>query len=103
LIDRRLAALQHLLEDQIRRRSVTAPIMPDCWRAPITAGQQRVPRFWKPTGRPEDVPVATADFRGEEHVDPFQGDRAVDVEEVHGQHRGGLRTQEPSPSRVGRS
>jgi hypothetical protein len=37
-------------------------------------------------GRAEDVQVAVADFQGEEHVDPFQGDRAVDVEEVHGQH-----------------
>jgi hypothetical protein len=34
----------------------------------------------------QDVDVAAVDFQGEEHVDPFQGDRAVDVEEVHGQH-----------------
>ena len=40
--------------------------------------------------RPEDVHVAAADLEGEEHVDPFQRDRAVDVEEVHGQHGGGL-------------
>jgi hypothetical protein len=26
--------------------------------------------------------VVAADFQGEEHVDPFQGDGAVDVEEV---------------------
>ena len=38
-----------------------------------------------------------ADFQGEEDVDPFQGDRAVDVEEVHGEHGRGLRAQEPSP------
>jgi hypothetical protein len=30
----------------VRRRMVT--IMPDCWRAPITAGQQRVPRSGTP-------------------------------------------------------
>ena len=42
-------------------------------------------------GRPEDVHVAAVDFEGEEDVDPFQRDRAVDVEEVHGQHAGGLR------------
>jgi hypothetical protein len=42
-------------------------------------------------GRPEDVHVAAVDFQGEEYVDPFQGDRAVDVEEVHGQHGRGLR------------
>jgi hypothetical protein len=45
----------------------------------------------------EDVHVAAADFEGEEHVDPFQGDGAVDVEEVHGQHGRGLRAQETSP------
>jgi hypothetical protein len=48
-------------------------------------------------GRPEDVGVATADFQGEEHIDPIEGDRAVDVEEVHGQHGRGLCAQEPSP------
>jgi hypothetical protein len=32
------------------------------------------------------VHVAAADFQGEEHVDPFQSDRAVDVEEVHVRH-----------------
>jgi hypothetical protein len=35
---------------------------------------------------PRDVDVAVADFEGKEYVDPFQGDRAVDVEEVHGEH-----------------
>src|ERR671920_1564469 len=34
--------------------------------------------------RPQDVDVAVADFEGEEDVDPFEGDRAGDVEEVHG-------------------
>ena len=38
-----------------------------------------------------------------EDVDPFQGDGAVDVEEVHGQHGRRLRAQEPPPGRVGRS
>jgi len=28
----------------------------------------------------EDVDVAAADFEGEEDVDPFEGDRAVDME-----------------------
>jgi hypothetical protein len=31
--------------------------------------------------RAKDVDVAGADFQGEEQVDPFKGDRAVDVEE----------------------
>jgi hypothetical protein len=42
-------------------------------------------------GRPENVHVAAVDFQGEEHVDPFERDRAVDVEEVHGQHGRRLR------------
>src|SRR5919107_1713008 len=37
---------------------------------------------------------------GEKHVDPFQGDGAVDVEEVHGQHGRRLRPQEPTPGGV---
>src|SRR4051794_32262464 len=31
-------------------------------------------------GRSEDVYVAAADIEGEEHLDPFEGDRAVDVD-----------------------
>jgi hypothetical protein len=46
------------------------------------------------------VDVAAADFHGEEHVDPFQGERAVDVEEVDGQQGRGLRADEPPPSRI---
>ena len=61
------------------------------------AGLLGGPGSGRVAGRPEDVDVAAADFQGEEHVDPFQGDRAVDVEEVHGQHGRGLRAQEPSP------
>jgi hypothetical protein len=66
------------------------------------AGLLGGPGSGRVAGRPEDVQVAVADFQGEQDVDPFQGDRAVDVEEVHGQHGRGLRTQEPSPSRIGR-
>src|SRR3954447_15342650 len=47
-----------------------------CWVVQAPVG-------WR--GRAEDVHVAAVDFQGEEHVDPFQGDGAVDVEEVHGQ------------------
>jgi hypothetical protein len=36
-------------------------------------------------GRSEDVDVAAIDFKGEEQVDPFEGNRAVDVEEVRGE------------------
>src|SRR4030088_3147533 len=52
-------------------------------------------------GCAEDMDVAVADFEDEEDVDPFQGDGAVDVEEVHGQHGRGLGAQEPSPGRIG--
>jgi hypothetical protein len=45
----------------------------------------------------EDVHLAAADFEGEEDVDPVERHRAVDVEEVHGQHGRGLRWQESSP------
>ena len=34
--------------------------------------------------RSEYVHVAAANLECQEHVDPFQGERAVDVEEVHG-------------------
>jgi hypothetical protein len=47
--------------------------------------------------------TAVTDFQGEEDVDPFEGEGAVDVEEVHGQHGRGLCSQEPAPARVGRS
>src|SRR5215203_2268185 len=43
-------------------------------------GSRRVARC------PEDVYVAAANLKCEEHVDPLQSDRAVDVEEGHGQH-----------------
>ncbi|WP_445183554.1 hypothetical protein ACTXG6_34595 [Pseudonocardia sp. Cha107L01] len=45
--------------------------------------------------------MAAADLQDEEDVDPFQGYRAVDVEEVHGQHGRGLRPRELSPGRIG--
>jgi hypothetical protein len=61
------------------------------------AGLLGGPRSGRIARRPEDVHVAAADFQGEEHIDPFQRDRAVDVEEIHGQHGGGLRAQEPPP------
>jgi hypothetical protein len=67
------------------------------------AGLLGGPGSGRVAGGPEDVHVAAADLEGEEHIDPFQGDRAVDVEEVHGQHGRGLRPQEPTPGRVGRS
>jgi hypothetical protein len=49
---------------------------------------------------PEEVHVAAANVEGEEDVDPFQGDRAVDVAEVHGRHGRGPRAKEPPPCRI---
>jgi hypothetical protein len=64
------------------------------------AGLLGGPRSSSVTGRPEDVHVAAVDFQGEEDVDPFEGDCAVDVEEVHGQHGRGLGPEELTPGRV---
>ena len=43
------------------------------------AGLLGGPGSGRMAGCPEDVHTAVTDFQGEEHVDPFQGDRAVDV------------------------
>jgi hypothetical protein len=46
---------------------------------------------------------AVADLEHEQDVEPSQRDRAVDGEEVHRQHAGGLRAQELAPTGVGLS
>jgi hypothetical protein len=46
---------------------------------------------------------AVADLEREQDVEPPQRHRAVDVEEVDGQHAGGLRAQELPPTRIGLS
>jgi len=58
-------------------------------------------------GHAQDVDMTSADLDHEEHVQPTQGDRAVDVEEIACQHGRGLRAQElpsggPGPLRRGR-
>jgi hypothetical protein len=45
--------------------------------------------------------MAGTDLDNEEHVQALQRDRAVDVEEVTGQHRDGLGAQELPPGRTG--
>ncbi|MFC5055567.1 hypothetical protein [Saccharothrix xinjiangensis] len=45
--------------------------------------------------------VAGGDVHHEEHVHALEGDGAVDVEEVAGQHACGLRAEEPLPGGVG--
>src|SRR6185437_4510384 len=52
-------------------------------------------------GHAQDVEVAVADLEYEQHVEPPQGERAVDVEEVDREHAGGLGAQELSPGGVG--
>src|SRR5689334_13258447 len=49
----------------------------------------------------EDVDVASGYLHCEEHVDPFQGDGAVDVEGTASQHACGLSMREPPPGSVG--
>jgi len=66
------------------------------------AGLLSRPRTVRVPREAEDVHVAVADLHREQHVDPPQRDRAVHVEEIHGQHARGLGAQEPSPGRIGR-
>jgi hypothetical protein len=61
------------------------------------AGLLGGPRPVGMSGHAQDVQGAVADLESEEYVDPLQRQSAVDVEEVHGQHAGGLRSQEASP------
>ena len=52
-------------------------------------------------GHAQDVQVAVADLECEQDVEPPQRHRAVDVEEVDGEHAGGLGAQELPPAGVG--
>jgi hypothetical protein len=52
-------------------------------------------------GHAQDVEVAVADVECEQDVEPSQGERAVDVEEVDREHAGGLGVQELPPAGVG--
>ena len=52
-------------------------------------------------GDPEDVHVARSDLHEEQAVQALEGHRAVDVEEVGGEHRGRLGVQELPPRGVG--
>jgi hypothetical protein len=45
--------------------------------------------------------MAGAHLDHEEHIEAAQGNRAVDMEEIAHQHRGGLRLQELSPGGPG--
>src|SRR4051795_13170565 len=49
----------------------------------------------------QDMQVAVADLEHEQDVEPLQRHRTVHMEEVDGQHAGGLRAQELPPGGVG--
>jgi hypothetical protein len=51
------------------------------------AGLLGGPRSVGMRGQAEDVCIAVADFQGEEDVDPFEGDRAVEVEDEWTENR----------------
>ena len=52
-------------------------------------------------GDPDNVHVTAACLHDEQAIPALQGHSAVDVEEVRGEHRRGLRVQELPPGRVG--
>jgi hypothetical protein len=58
------------------------------------------PRAIRVRAHTQDMDMAGADLDHEEHVDPAQGHRTVDMEEIAGQHRGRLRAQELPPRRA---
>jgi hypothetical protein len=53
-------------------------------------GLLRGPRAVGMSGHAEDVQITVADLEHEQHVEPSERHRAVDVEEVHREHAGGL-------------
>jgi hypothetical protein len=65
------------------------------------AGLLRGPWSVRVLGHAQDVQVAVTDLEREQHVETPQRDRAVDVEEVDGEHAGGLGAQELPPAGVG--
>ena len=52
-------------------------------------------------GHAQDVQVAVTDLEHEQDVEASQRERAVDVEEIDGEHAGGLGAQELAPVGVG--
>ena len=64
------------------------------------AGLLRGPRSVGMCRHAQHVEVAVADLEHEQHVEASQRERAVDVEEVHREHAGGLRAQELPPTGV---
>jgi len=65
------------------------------------AGLLGGPRSVGMCGHAQDGQVVVADLEHEQHVEPSERHRAVDVEEVHREHAGGLGAQELPPAGVG--
>jgi hypothetical protein len=59
----------------------------------------RGPRPVRAGGDPQDMDIAAADLHNEEAVQALERHREVDVEEIDGKHRRGLRVQELPPVR----
>src|SRR5256885_13441342 len=75
------------------------------WSARSPRSMSRFLACWGPWpvrvgGHAEDVHVPAADLQHEEHVQALQCEGTVDVEEVAGEHRGGMDGQEPAPGGV---
>ena len=64
-------------------------------------GLLRRPGPVRVSGHAQHVKEAVTDLEGEQDIEPPQRDRAVDVEEVHHEHAGGLGAQERPPTGVG--
>jgi hypothetical protein len=95
-------------QDRVERRAELPGPVPD--QEPEPAGgfaqvHQQVPRLLH-RPRPirvrrhaQDMDMAGADLEHEEYVEAAHGHRAVDMEEIARQHRGGLGAQELPPLR----
>jgi hypothetical protein len=99
-----------ICQDRVERRAELPGPVPDQEpevRRPVTKVHQEVPDLLRSPwpvrvgGHAEDVHVTGADLHHEQDVQTLEGDRAVHVEEVSGEHRRGLHVQELPPRRIG--
>ena len=76
-------------------------------RGAVTEVHQQVPDLLgspepvRVCGHSEDVHLPAADLDDEEAVQALERDGAIDMEEIAGEHRGGLRSKEPPPCGAG--
>jgi hypothetical protein len=97
-------------QDRVERRAERPGLVADQEpevRGPVTEVHQEVPDLLRGPlpvgvgGQAGDVHVAGAGLHDERAVQALEGDRAVHVEEVGGEHRRGVRVQELPPGRIG--